>query len=228
MVRYVGPPDVADLVRQSCPEVVCGTSVADAHVQAWLLGSGLDEGASEQLDRVREAADAGLPTVADAGALPALPRQLAPSTILTPHAGELATLLGRYGEARPRSGVEDSTLAAVRRAAALTGATVLLKGATTLVGAPSGTVFSQAEASPWMATAGSGDVLAGILGALLAQLADVTEPFSRCGIAGPDRWAAVAAMAASLHGRAGTLASGGGPLRASAIAEKLPGIMALR
>ena len=78
MVRYLGPPEVADLVRQACPEVVCGDAVADAHVQAWLLGPGLDESAHEQLQRVRDAADTGLPTVADAGALPALPRDLAP------------------------------------------------------------------------------------------------------------------------------------------------------
>jgi len=226
MVRYVGPSEVADLVRRSCPEVVCGTSVADAHVQAWLLGPGSDEDASEQLERVREAAAAGLPTVADAGALPALPRNLSAHTVLTPHAGELATLLARYGAAPDRSGVEDATLAAVRQAAALTGATVLLKGATTLVAGPSGAVYSQAEASPWMATAGSGDVLAGVLGALLAQLAEHTASFSARGIDGPERWAALGAIAASLHGRAGTLASRGGPLTASDIAQSVPEITA--
>jgi len=225
MVRYLGPPEVADLVRQSCPEVVCGTSVADAHVQAWLLGPGLDDGAHEQLERVREAAATGLPIAADAGALPALPRQLSPQTVLTPHAGELAALLGRYGAGPARSGVEDATLAAVGQAAGLTGATVLLKGATTLVAAPSGAVFSQAEASPWMATAGSGDVLAGVLGSLLAQLGDDAGAFGARGIGGPDRWAAVAALAASLHGRAGTLASDGGPITASAIADALPEVI---
>lgn len=226
MVRYVGPPEVADLVRHSCPEVVCGTSVAEAHVQAWLVGSGLDDGAHEQLERVREAAAGGLPTVADAGALQALPAALDARTVLTPHAGELAGLLARYGDHRGRPAVEDSPLAAARRATGLTGATVLLKGATTLVAAPSGAVFSQAEASPWMATAGSGDVLAGVLGALLAQLAEDTGAFSAVGIDGPDRWAAIAAMAASLHGRAGTAASDGGPLTASDIAKTLPRVIA--
>ena len=75
-----------------------------------------------------------------------------------------------------RDGVETAPLGAARRAAALTGATVLLKGATTLVASPAGAVFSQAEATPWMATAGSGDVLAGVLGALLAQLGGRTTP----------------------------------------------------
>ena len=226
MVRYVGPPGVGDRGRPSCPEGVCGTRVGDAHVPAWLLGSGLDADASEQLDRVREAAAAGLPTVADAGALPALPRELSAQTVLTPHAGELAALLERYGSGPGRTAVEDCTLAAVRHAGGLTGATVLLKGATTLVAAPSGAVFSQAEASPWMATAGSGDVLAGILGALLAQLADHSASFTARGIDGPDRWAAIGAAAASLHGRAGVLASGGGPLTASDLARSLPEVIA--
>lgn len=226
MVRYLGPPEVADLVRQACPEVVSGPeSPAEAHVQAWLLGSGLDDGAHEQLERVREAAATGLPLVADAGALPALPLGLAPQMVLTPHAGELADLLARYGAGTGRSGVDDATLAAVGQAAALTGATVLLKGATTLVSAPTGTVFSQAEATPWMATAGSGDVLAGVLGALLAQLSGNEEAFTAHGIAAEDRWAAIAAMAASVHGRAGRAGSGGGPVTATAIAAAVPEVL---
>jgi hydroxyethylthiazole kinase-like uncharacterized protein yjeF len=226
MVRYLGPPDVADLVRRSCPEVVCGSgSAADTHVQAWLLGSGLDEEAHEQLERVREAAATGLPVVADAGALPALPRDLAPQFVLTPHAGELAALLTRYGAEPGRSGVEDATLAAARRASDLTGATVLLKGATTLVAAPSGAVFSQAEATAWLATAGSGDVLAGVLGSLLAQLAESPGEFASLGIPAADRWAGIAAMAASVHGRAGTLASDGAPVTASGIAEAVPEVL---
>ena len=226
MVRYLGPPDVADLVRRSCPEVVCGTgSAAETHVQAWLLGPGLDEEAHEQLERVRDAAATGLPVVADAGALPALPRALAPQFVLTPHAGELAALLARYGADPGRDGVEDATLAAARQASELTGATVLLKGATTLVAAPSGAVFSQAEATPWLATAGSGDVLAGILGALLAQLAGAPGRSAPSAIRADDRWAGIAALAASVHGRAGTLASGGGPVTASDIAQSVREVM---
>lgn len=226
MVRYLGPPEVADLVRRACPEVVCGPeSPAETHVQAWLLGPGLDDAAREQLDRVREAAATGLPLVADAGALPALPRVLPPHMVLTPHAGELAALLARYGAEPDRAGVENATYTAVVQAASLTGATVLLKGATTLVAAPSGTVFSQAEASPWMATAGSGDVLAGVLGALLAQLSGSEAVFTAHGIARTDRWAAIAAMAASLHGRAGSAGSAGGPVAATDIAESVPEVL---
>ena len=226
MVRYLGPPDVADLVRRSCPEVVCGTgSAAEAHVQAWLLGPGLDDEAREQLERVREAAATGLPVVADAGALPALPRGLAPRFVLTPHAGELAALLARYGADAGRTGVEDATLASARQASGLTGATVLLKGATTLVAAPSGSVFSQAEGTPWLATAGSGDVLAGVLGSLLAQLADDSGAFDSVGISADDRWAGIAAVAASVHGRAGSLASRGGPVTASDVVNSIREVM---
>jgi ADP-dependent NAD(P)H-hydrate dehydratase / NAD(P)H-hydrate epimerase len=220
MVRYLGPPDVADLVRQACPEVVCGAgTVADAHVQAWLVGPGLDDSDEVQLQRARDAADSGLPTVADAGALPALPDVLAPQVILTPHAGELAALLQRLGVDLDRAAVEASTLSAARQAASLTEATVLLKGATTLVASPFQDFYSQADGTAWIATAGSGDVLAGIIGALLAQLGADVGRFGERGIDPDERWAAIAAMAASVHGRAGVLASGGGPVTATGIAE---------
>jgi hydroxyethylthiazole kinase-like uncharacterized protein yjeF len=228
MVRYLGPPEVADLVRQSCPEVVCSTgAVAGNRVQAWLVGSGMGPDDHEQLQRARDAVESGLPVVADAGALPALPNLLAPHVVLTPHAGELAAILKRLGGDVDRAAVEAGTLAAVRRAAAMTGATVLLKGATTLVAAPAGEVFSQADGTPWLATAGSGDVLAGIIGALLAQLGSDVEHFRKVGVESGERWAAVAALGAALHGKAGNSASdafSGGPITARGVADALPEI----
>ncbi len=223
MVRYLGPPEVASLVRQSCPEVVCSAGeVADTHVQAWLVGSGMGPGDSHQLQRAYDAVESGLPVIADAGALPALPDVLGPQVVLTPHAGELAALLERLGADYGRSAVEANTLGAVRHAAALTEATVLLKGATTLVASPFQDFYSQADGTPWLATAGSGDVLAGIIGALLAQVGPDVGRFRDAGIDPDERWAAIAAMGASLHGRAGTAAAGGGPLSAGRIAEHLP------
>jgi NAD(P)H-hydrate repair Nnr-like enzyme with NAD(P)H-hydrate dehydratase domain len=228
MVRYLGPPAVADLVHQSCPEVVCSTgAVADNRVQAWLVGSGMGPDDHDQLQRARDAVESGLPVVADAGALPALPELLAPHVVLTPHAGELAALLKRLGGDEDRSAVEAATLAAVQRAAALTGATVLLKGATTLVAAPSGEVFSQADGTPWLATAGSGDVLAGVIGALLAQAGSDAGRFREAGVDGEMQWAAVTALGAALHGKAGRAASdagSGGPIAAGGIAAALPGV----
>lgn len=234
MVRYLGPPEVADLVRQSCPEVVCSAgSVAGTHVQAWLVGPGMGPGDTEQLQRARDAAESGLPVIADAGALPALPEVLAPQVVLTPHAGELAALLQRlassadspdFDPAPDRSAVEASTLAWVRHAAVLTEATVLLKGATTLVASPFQDFYSQADGTAWLATAGSGDVLAGIIGALLAQLGSDVGRFRDAGIDPDERWAAIAALGASVHGLAGTAASGGGPLSAGRIADALPAV----
>ncbi|WP_432246044.1 NAD(P)H-hydrate epimerase [Arthrobacter sp. G.S.26] len=226
MVRYLGPPEATRLVQQACPEVVCSDGpVADTHVQAWLVGPGMGPGDQRQLQRAHDAAASGLPTVADAGALPALPAALGPQVVLTPHAGELAALLARLGQPADRAGVEAGTLAAVRGAAALTGATVLLKGATTLVADPGGTVFSQADGVPWLATAGSGDVLAGIIGALLAQARTGVGRFEKLDIPEPARWAAVAALGAALHGNAGRSASdacAGGPITAGGIADALP------
>ncbi|HEY3573061.1 MAG TPA: NAD(P)H-hydrate epimerase [Arthrobacter sp.] len=225
MVRYVGPPEVADLIRHSCPEVVCSTgTVAETHVQAWLVGSGMDGKDEVEMQRVRDAVDSGLPTVADAGALPVLPDVLAPQVVLTPHAGELATLLQRLGADLDREAVEASTLAAVRRAAGLTEATVLLKGASTLVASPYQDFYSQSEGTPWLATAGSGDVLSGIIGALLAQVGSDVGRFRAAGIDPDERWAAIAAMGASLHGLAGAAAAGGGPLTAGRISDVLPEI----
>ena len=226
MVRYLGPPEVADLVRQSCPEVVCSTgTVAENRVQAWLVGSGMGPEDHEQLQRARDAVESGLPVVADAGALPALPDALAANVVLTPHAGELAALLKRLGVEVDRAAVEAGTLRAVCQAAKLTGATVLLKGATTLVAAPSGDVYSQADGTPWLATAGSGDVLAGVIGALLAQGESDVGRFRELGIKAEGRWAVMAALGAALHGRAGRAASDacwGGPIAAGGIADSLP------
>ncbi|WP_411373881.1 NAD(P)H-hydrate dehydratase [Arthrobacter sp. MPF02] len=228
MVRYLGPPEVADLVRQSCPEVVCSTGfVADNRVQAWLVGSGMGPDDHDQLTRARDAVRSGLPTIADAGALPALPGRLAAHVVLTPHAGELAALLQRLGGTEDREAVEAATLGAARRAAERTGATVLVKGATTLVASPTGEVYSQADGTPWLATAGSGDVLAGIIGALLAQAVTGVERLPSPDTDHDGRWATIAALGAALHGRAGRSASdicSGGPITAGVIADSLPTI----
>jgi len=237
MVRYLGPESAARAVLSRTPEALWETG-DPGRVQAWVLGPGVD--GAEQLRRVGDAAktamDTGLPVVVDAGALGALPDRCPPHWILTPHAGELATLLDSLpslGEiAVTRDDVEARPLHFVRLAAELTGATVLLKGATTLVASPSGVVFSQSEGIAWMATAGSGDVLSGVLGALVAQSAEEVRDddgaYAALGLEQADRWAAVAAVAASVHGRAGAEASAnfeGGPLTASAIMAGVPHVI---
>ncbi|MBE7699390.1 bifunctional ADP-dependent (S)-NAD(P)H-hydrate dehydratase/NAD(P)H-hydrate epimerase [Oerskovia sp. Sa1BUA8] len=236
MVRYGGPDDVARVVVSARPEAV----PAEGRVQAWALGSGVPgvgdgggPGDAGQHGRIRSAlaaacgepraeggphAGRGVPAVVDAGALSLLPDRCPPWVVLTPHAGELATLLGARGEDVDRAAVEAEPLRWARRAHELTGATVLLKGSATVIVGPDG-AWSQADGPAWLATAGAGDVLTGLLGALLAAYGDrvVQEP----GLA-----AEVAAAAATVHGLAGARANPGGPVAALDVAGALPGVVA--
>jgi ADP-dependent NAD(P)H-hydrate dehydratase / NAD(P)H-hydrate epimerase len=179
MVRYVGAATAQVIAVH--PEVV-----GDGTVQAWVVGSGTDTDAGAHLEA---AARSGAPVVVDADALAELGVQLvAPSTgpsldlVLTPHAGELARMLDTT-----RDQVEDRPLRHVREAAARFDAVVLLKGRRTLIARPDGHVRVNTTGSPWLATAGSGDVLAGLIGSLLAAGLD---PFD------------AASVGAWLHGRA--------------------------
>ncbi|MFC8191397.1 bifunctional ADP-dependent NAD(P)H-hydrate dehydratase/NAD(P)H-hydrate epimerase [Cellulomonas sp. NPDC057328] len=216
MVRYVG--DAGPQVLTAHPEVVVG----EGRVQAWVLGSGVAPDDDAQRDRVRtalaHAVEHGEPAVVDAGALDLLPERVPPHVVLTPHAGELATLLRARGDDVDRTDVEAAPLAHARRAHELTGATVLLKGGVTVVVGPHGTVYAQADAPAWLATAGAGDVLGGVLGAALAgRAADVP--------ADPTLPAALAALAALVHGRAAHEANPGGPVAASDVARAVPAVV---
>lgn len=202
MVRYQGPDDATAAVRSAHPEVVAGPG----WVQAWALGCGVaPDAGDDQPAAIRRALDSGLPCLLDAGALPVWKPagdDESGRLLLTPHAGELATLLS-VG----RDEVEARPYEHARRVAERTGACVLLKGATTLVVLPSGRARSQAAAPPWLATAGAGDVLAGIAGALLAG-----------GLSPLD----AGSVAAEVHGRAAWLASAGGPITAGDVAAAVP------
>lgn len=219
MVRYGGSAAVSAAVVAARPEVVPG----DGRVQAWLLGPGVDPTDEEQAARVADVLDralrTGLPAVLDAGALALAPRDLVPWCVLTPHAGELAMLLGQWGEDVDRAGVEAEPLRWARRAHEVTGATVLLKGSTTVVVGAGRAVYAQADAPGWLATAGSGDVLAGVLGALLAGRSGAV-------LDDPPLAAALAAAAALVHGRAAGGAVPGGPVSALAVAHALPATVA--
>lgn len=219
MVRFLGSPGVTATVLAARPEVVAG----DGRVQAWALGPGVDPEDRAQTDRIRDglaqALARELPAVVDAGGLALLPDRLAPWVVLTPHAGELATLLSARGEDVDRAQVEAEPLRWARRAHELTHATVLLKGAVTVVVGPQGAVYAQADAPAWLATAGAGDVLTGLLGALLAGRAQDV-------VADPTLVAALAAAAALVHGRAAHRANPGGPVAALAVADALPSTIA--
>jgi len=193
MVRYVGDDSVATLVREAHPEVV-----GAGRVQAWVVGSGSGDGAKGTLE---EALEDRVPVVVDADALAHVGRLDVPA-VLTPHAGELATMLGVE-----RADVEAQPLAHVREAAARYDAVVLLKGRRTLVASPQAKVRANTTGTAWLATAGAGDVLGGVIGALLA--AGLT-PYD------------AASVGAWLHGAAATLAAGDGPLVAGQVANAIP------
>ena len=221
MVRVVTADVAAVLVRQAWPEAVVTVHPDEAgwdlpgsvgRVQAWVAGPGMgtDEIAAARLTAILRT---DLPVLVDADGLTILsqhqdllPRQ-AP-TLITPHAGELGRLLGT-DPAR----VAARRLEHARRAAGQLGVTVLLKGSTTVIASPDAEpVLVNPTGTPWLATAGSGDVLSGLSGALLAQ--GLTP--ARAGLAG-----------AYLHGLAGRLAAspdgaGQAPIGASDLVRALP------
>ncbi len=221
MVRYVGPDVVRHAVVAAHPEVVTGSST-DVRVQAWVLGPGVaddDVQAGRAREALAHAVDAGVPVVVDAGGLEHLPGRLAPGVVLTPHAGELARLLSARGEHVGREDVEARPAHWAREAALATGATVLLKGHVTVVVGPqpAAPVLAQADAPAWLATAGAGDVLAGVLGALLAGRADDVRT-------DPALAAHLAAAATLVHGRAAR-AAGPGPITAGDVARAVPRVV---
>ncbi|CAN5235606.1 hypothetical protein BH11ACT4_BH11ACT4_12300 [soil metagenome] len=210
MVRYLGAPAPAELVLQRRPEAV----TSDGRVQAWLLGSGMDHAVREHAaaKRMTEAIGQALPTVLDGGALDLHAKATGP-VVITPHFGELARVLGVE-----RLDIVAAPATWARKAADDLGVTVLLKGHTTYAAGP-GISLSATAAPTWLATAGAGDALAGILGALVATHAkDVA--------ADETALARLAATAAVLHGLAADRAGAGGPFTILGLCAALPATIA--
>ncbi len=217
MVRMISAAPAIGVVRQHWPEAVLTTydpdHPADAigaagRVQAYAAGPGMgtDEIAHEVLAAVL-ATD--VPVLIDADGLTVLAshRDLLPRAapvLITPHAGELARLTGA-----DRADIEARRLYHARAAAAQLGVTVLLKGSTTVIATPDASepVLVNPTGTSWLATAGSGDVLSGLAGALLAQ-----------GLAAAD----AAAVAAYLHGMAARLAARDAPIGAGDLIGAIP------
>lgn len=217
MVRFVSAAVAVNVVRQYWPEVVLTTYDPDrpglaieaaGRVQAWVIGPGIGTGPqAEALLSAVLATD--VPVLVDADGLTVLAahrdllRRSAP-VLITPHAGELARLVSA-----DRADIEARRLHYVRAAAAELGVNVLLKGSTTVIAEPDGSqpVLVNPTGTSWLATAGSGDVLSGLAGSLLAQGADAPR---------------AAAAAAYLHGMAGRLAARDAPIGASDLIGAIP------
>ena len=198
MVRFAGT--AADPVRARWPEIVATDDVADAgRTQSWAVGPGIgtDDAGRALLGAVL---DRDVPVCVDADGVTLLAlhadlrsRVAGRPVVITPHDREFARIAGEVGTDR---------IGAARRAAAALGVTVLLKGNATVVADPDGRTLVHPSTTSWAATAGSGDVLTGIVGALLA--------------AGLEPWSA-AGCGAFLHARAADLAADGAPAPSSAI-----------
>jgi hydroxyethylthiazole kinase-like uncharacterized protein yjeF len=203
MVRYAGT--AGQQVLSHWPEVIAAESPqASGRVQAWAVGPGLgtDQAGASAL---WFALDTDLPVIVDADALtilaahPDLVANRSAPTVLTPHAGEFKRLAG--------SAPGTDRVAATRKLADQLGVTVLLKGNVTVIAEPSGPVYLNPAGQSWAATAGSGDVLSGIIGALLAAGLPAGE---------------AAACAAFIHARAANLsAADPGPIPAPTSASRI-------
>ncbi len=214
MIRFHSSSGLAHLVLHARPSVV----VQPGKVSAWLVGPGIDAKKYSDfttwlrhrwftLVRLQS-----VPTVLDAGAL-ALAGSLEQPTLITPHSGELSKLLAARGVQVSVEAIEGNPRKWVVQAAQTLGVTVLLKGSKTFV-ANDALLIELPAATPWLATAGSGDVLAGIIGALVST--NTVEILNDS-----DRLAHVAATGAYIHAHAASQASRGGPISAEMIVDHI-------
>lgn len=214
MVRYLGPTKAENLLLTHRPEVV----IQDGQVQAWAIGSGIDAGRigwRREL-MIRQKLDQRVPVVLDAGGLSLLPRMRGP-VLITPHYRELSSLLNSSGAKVSEIDVKSEPKKWARFAADTLQVTVLLKGNISYV-ASKDREIELPPAPTWLATAGTGDVLAGILGALVATHAqEITEQ--------PEFLSAIAATGSLIHAKAAELASNGGPITAMGVAHMIPKVM---
>jgi NAD(P)H-hydrate repair Nnr-like enzyme with NAD(P)H-hydrate dehydratase domain len=215
MIRFHSNSGLAHLVLHSNPEVV----VQPGAVTAWLAGSGIDgKRYSDVTTWLRHRwftllPKQSVPTILDAGALH-LAGKFDQPTLITPHAGELARLLTQRGVTVTSEAIEGNPKKWAAIASERLGVVVLLKGSHTVV-ADGESIIELPVSTPWLATAGTGDVLAGIVGALVAT--NYIEILND-----RNRLSEVAASAAYIHNSAALLASRDAPTSASRVIEMIP------
>ncbi len=216
MIRFHSSSGLAHLVLHATPSAV----VQPGKVSAWLVGSGIDANKYSDITTwlrhrwYKLLRLQNVPTVLDAGALH-LAGSLEQPTLITPHSTELSKLLTARGVPVSVEAIEGNPQKWVTQAAQTLGVTVLLKGSKTFV-ANDQLLIELPVATPWLATAGSGDVLAGIIGALVAT--NTIEILNDT-----NRLAHVAATGAYIHAQAAVKASRGGPISAEMIVSEISG-----
>lgn len=218
VLRFHSSSGLAHLVLHSTPEAL----VQPGKVDAWLCGSGVSEKKYEDVSTwlrhrwftLMKAQS--VPTILDAGALN-WAGKLSQPTLITPHAGELSKLLKKRGISASTEAIESDPAKWAVKTSQILGAVVLLKGATTFV-ASEKNLIELPKATAWLATAGTGDVLAGIIGALVATnyIAILNDP---------EQLARVAATGAIIHNLAAVAASKDAPISATAIIEFIPEVI---
>jgi ADP-dependent NAD(P)H-hydrate dehydratase / NAD(P)H-hydrate epimerase len=215
VLRFHSSSGLAHLVLHAAPEVI----VQPGKVDAWLVGSGVNEKKfTDYTTWLRHRwfklmTAQSVPTVLDAGALN-WAGKLAQPTLITPHAGELSRLLTKRGVIVSSEAIEADPKKWSAFAAEKLGVAVLLKGSVTYI-AYEDLLIELPKATPWLATAGSGDVLAGIIGALVAT--NYIEILND-----RNNLARVAATGAFIHNTAALLASKDSPISATSIIEFIP------
>ena len=215
MVRFYSSSGLAHLVLHESPEVV----VQPGAVTSWLAGSGIAEDRFDDYTTwlrhrwFKVIERQSVPTVLDAGAL-GLAGKLSQPTLITPHAGELSRILKRLGTNVSADEISDYPIEWASEVANQLDVTVLLKGSKSVV-VNSEIQIQLPAATPWLATAGSGDVLGGIIGAI-ASSNEIEILNSNT------RFAEIAASASFIHDQSARLASKGGPISASSIITRIP------
>ena len=218
VLRFHSSSGLAHLVLHSTPEAL----VQPGKVDAWIVGCGIDENKFSDFTTwlrhrwFKLVKLQTVPTVLDAGALN-LAGKLSQPTLITPHAGELARLLNKRGISVSSEAIESDPRKWAVKASEALGVVVLLKGSQTVV-ADGKELIELPKSTPWLATAGSGDVLAGIIGALVAT--NYIEILNK-----PGRLAEVAATGAYIHNLAAITASEGSPISSTTILDFIPKVI---
>lgn len=217
-LRFHSSSGLAHLVLHQSPEAL----VQPGPVNAWLAGSGIHHKKySDVTTWLRHRwftllKAQSVPTLLDAGALH-LAGTLSQPTLITPHAGELSRLLASKKVIVSSEAIEADPRRWAQSASQTLGVSVLLKGSTTII-CNGDYLIELPKATPWLATAGSGDVLAGIIGALMAT--NYIEILND-----ENALADIAATGAWIHNRAALAASRGGPITASSLTEEIQRIV---